>query len=1527
MSPSSGYKGRDVVIKTNHLQQKEDGTMCLWADNDQGVPAISGSSHEIICTVPNQIVDPAALRIAAPGIAPMDVGIFTLLPNPIIETLHPVHGPVSGGTNVTVVGQHFSNITDCVFEISSRRNESSGDRRLVLSAVALSSDEVTCITPEVTHQTVATVSLTTSVGGGYTTRGLVFTFRHPPRLLTSHPSMGTTNTSVTLAGSGFHDTPELGCRFDGLGAREGTVVPARFVSSSRILCQAPSYPVGDATVAVSTNGKDFGTAVPFRFVAPMAMHSISPRIGGVSGGTAVRITTTNVENTGSLSCKFGNTFVKATYLDQNSLLCISPRVSAPTEVEISVTMNGKDLAVGLSGNTCFAFVHNPKIIDITPNKGFYDGGQELRLRTENVYNDPDSALYCAFGEEKLVEAVRHNSTLVQCTSPAHQTGRPSSVDVSLVYEHTYLETHGGPRFSYISGAVVASVEPAAGSTLGGTRVEITGIGFLNLNDLVCVFGDTKSPARFIDVTRVTCESPTTRVAGAIEVKVESTTGSLQTRATLARFEYYFPISLYSIHPSIGSIRGGTRVQVRGAGFSKAHAHGARCQYGNIDVPAQYISEQEVECISPSLADTTGRSAAVSFGISMNGGIDWEYGRDEKVTFEYAPIFHIGRISPPSGPSTGGTSIEIEFTSGNALSGVDKYMCHFGDLVVGALAISDDAIECISPQYEEGSVSLEVSRDGGDITEDRRTFTYYHQPVIESLQPPHGYARLGQTVRVLGYGFGLRRPSDHISCRFNKRIISDARWVSSREIICDAPSIDPTVDPRQVSVAIAMNGIDFTGDNFTTFTYMDEPSGVAIDPLVVSADGGTVVTLEGKNLENALRCRFGTLGEPSPVLSAAKTSVICKAPAILPTSPYVGQSTPLYVDFGGLGFHSTGLHVYYEPHVSQDNLYRTFLNDTRSIPLVNSIEPNLIGSNGRTSVRVVGDRFVNSGGLACRFDSAMVPARFISSQVLQCRTPRILPGIVMVNVVNGGPGQLVSKKGVTVTVLADVSLSSIEPDFGPLRGGTLVDIGGTFPPKCEAVVCKFGSTTVHAFDVSGGAVSCISPPLASRSPETVKVQVSCNEGQHFSESFATFSYSSPVQVTALVPSHGGVEGGTQVLVQGNYFQDSSRLACMFGSESITKATFISRNQVLCVSPPWKSFVSASVNKEVTSNGQDYSQSLQKFEYRPKPVIDSIWPNGGPTIGSTEVFITGLYYQDEVQLACSFDGITTEGTYIDNRTLSCHSPPHLPGIVSFRVIGDVYAGDTSYQSDPMEFLYYNPPSIASTTPRRGSALGGTPIILTGTNLFNTTALRCRFGKNEVRGMFISDRNALCISPPSNDNSAILAVPVTVSLNGEDFSPENGVAYEYHSGSLAGHYSGPSSIEWNTPAPNGTYAEAGSVNFTLCDPGGFQPKTGQSSCLTCPIGFTCPDFGLSKPVLCPAGEVCDRTGLSAPSALCPRGHWCGAGVKTYEYNTLMDKNEDKGILQAVHRLWKKSIGNVKMPVPMAVGPAGGTLTSWYR
>ena len=873
---------------------------------------------------------------------------------------------------------------------------------------------------------------------------------------------------------------------------------------------------------------------------------------------------------------------------------------------------------------------------------------------------------------------------------------------------------------------------------------------------------------------------------------------------------------------------------------------------------------------------------------------------------------------------------------------NDFVCHFGDAKIPALAISDGAVECIAPQQEEGSVYLEVSRSGGDITDDRQTFTYYRQPVLESLQPSYGYTQGNQAVRIRGFGFGYSW-SETTLCRFGNRTPSVARWVSSREIICDSPTIDPIVDPsRQATVRVAMNGLDFATDAHSpVFTYREHPTAVSIHPSIVSADGGTAVTIEGKNIENALRCRFGSLGEPVPVLSATRNEAICKAPAILLTSPYIGQSVQVYLEFGGIDFQSlSGLHVHYEPHLSQDELFRISLNDSHSTPLVQSIEPNQVGSNGGSSIRVLGDHFVNSRGLTCVFDSVLVPARYISPQELRCHTPRIAPGTVTVHVVNGGPGELMSKMGAKLGVFADVSLTSIEPKFGPLRGGTLVSIVGTFHPKCEVMMCRFGSSvvqssvihTIGAVGDGASTVTCISPSLASRSPEIVKVEVSCNGGADFSESFATFSYTTPAQVTALVPSHGGVRGGTRVLVEGDHFMNSSELACMFGADSLVLATFVSRNQLICVSPPWTSISPASVNLEVTLNGQDFSQSLQKFEYRPAPVIDSIWPNGGPTIGSTEVFVTGSHYHDEVQLGCSFDGVISEGTYIDNRTLSCHSPFHLPQLVSFRVVGDVFAGDASYQSDPMEFLYYNPPSIASTTPRTGSALGGMPVILTGTNLFNTTALRCRFGNNEVRGTFINGQNVLCISPPSADNSRILAVPVTVSLNGKDFSPENDVTYEYHRDSMPGHYSGPSSIEWNTPAPNGTFAEAGSVNFTLCDPGGFQPKEGQSSCLTCPIGFICPDFGLSKPVLCPAGGLCDRTGLVAPSALCPRGHWCGAGVKTPKYNTLLDREEDLGILSAVYGLWKKSIdglGNVS-PHPhgdldLIAGPARGALLTW--
>ena len=86
----------------------------------------------------------------------------------------------------------------------------------------------------------------------------------------------------------------------------------------------------------------------------------------------------------------------------------------------------------------------------------------------------------------------------------------------------------------------------------------------------------------------------------------------------------------------------------------------------------------------------------------------------------------------------------------------------------------------------------------------------------------------------------------------------------------------------------------------------------------------------------------------------------------------------------------------------------------------------------------------------------------------------------------------------------------------------------------------------------------------------------------------------------------------------------------------------------------------------------------------------------------------------------------------------------------------------------------------------------------------------------------------------------------------------------------------------------------------------------------------------MLCPVGGLCDRTGLVAPSALCPRGHWCGAGVKTPKYNTLLDREEDLGILSAVYGLWKKSIdglGNVSPHphVDLIAGPARGALLTW--
>ena len=186
-------------------------------------------------------------------------------------------------------------------------------------------------------------------GADFSWSGVHFTYNQPLEVLSVSPAFfgSECGTIATLTGKHFHDSGALSCSF---GA--SSVVPALWVSSEAIRCQAPPHPPGVAVVTASINGIDFAvSAVAVQYVLSTRLAALEPAGGPTRGGTLVRVVGTNFVQSPELVCSFESAeggedakvvVVPATFVDATEVACVAPALPQGVAV-VEVTANGLDL--------------------------------------------------------------------------------------------------------------------------------------------------------------------------------------------------------------------------------------------------------------------------------------------------------------------------------------------------------------------------------------------------------------------------------------------------------------------------------------------------------------------------------------------------------------------------------------------------------------------------------------------------------------------------------------------------------------------------------------------------------------------------------------------------------------------------------------------------------------------------------------------------------------------------------------------------------------------------------------------------------------------------------------------------------------------------------------------------------------------------------------------------------------------------------------------------------------------------------
>ena len=200
-----------------------------------------------------------------------------------------------------------------------------------------------------------------------------------------------------------------------------------------------------------------------------------------------------------------------------------------------------------------------------------------------------------------------------------------------------------------------------------------------------------------------------------------------------------------------------------------------------------------------------------------------------------------------------------------------------------------------------------------------------------------------------------------------------------------------------------------------------------------------------------------------------------------------------------------------------------------------------------------------------------------------------------------------------TSTAAPTITSISPTSGPTAGGTTVTITGSGFTGATAVT--FGSIAATSFSVvSDTQVSAISPPGTG----IVDITVTTPNGTSATSTADQFTYAVPSAptITSISPTTGPTTGGTTVTITGTGFTGAT--AVTFGSVGATSFSVVSDTQVSAISPPGTSTVDVTVT---TPNGISATSPSDKFTYQAAPSVTSISPTLGPTIGGTQVTITG------------------------------------------------------------------------------------------------------------------------------------------------------------------------------------------------------------------------------------------------------------------------------------------------------------------
>jgi len=480
VEPSSGsIKGGMSVHVTGEFLN--GASSCYFGTRKATIK--SSTDNVVECELPAGEVSETVAVTLDYGISGSSVGEVLFVYEAVVDAIEPTGAYVlTSNQMLTFRGAGFNGEPlQCQF-----------DQDTFVPATVVSKFEVKCSIPFIHAPRVGNVNL---VNQNKVSVGKVFNLVYNPVVQDIHPSSGATTggSSVVVLGSGFSSVEE--CAF---GDKH---VKATVISDIMVRCTAPASQTGVVQVKlVSSTFSSSSAAFTFKVMNTRVL-SIYPTAGSPTGGSLVSIHGEGFTMDGF--CKFGTQEVPVNFISPTFVQCFSPpRNDDSDSVTVEVSQLGNGDGYSFDG---LIFSYHPDVSTVVSvEPAWAEAGDTIEvIGTGFIENST-----CFFGGRKTDSATYVGPSLLRCTVPK-VAGK--SEEIVQVATETSALPGGHVVFHYLRSSEaeqsisVSEIKPAAGSSVGGTVLTVTGLNFPD--NAQCRFGDLYVPAVVESSKQLTCTSP------------------------------------------------------------------------------------------------------------------------------------------------------------------------------------------------------------------------------------------------------------------------------------------------------------------------------------------------------------------------------------------------------------------------------------------------------------------------------------------------------------------------------------------------------------------------------------------------------------------------------------------------------------------------------------------------------------------------------------------------------------------------------------------------------------------------------------------------------------------------------------------------------------------------------------------------------------------------------------------------------------------------------------------------------------